>query len=257
MVFGAEKLGLGTKPEMIVQRMDDQTAEEIISRKIDVKTILGKIVNYEIFTSPVIESLARLVFELRENLLTYDTLISEDAGGRLPSLVLQKLINQERKKQGKETTSIYFISGGHIRSPETEEAVTTFINNKKESLKKTLLVTEYIASGKSIRWLIETLEKHHIDFDVATVSIDLEPTNQDYSKELRDEFKKRLHYGSIGRSGLTFYGKHSTSGVSRSYQDKFSPHPGRYRDRDRNPKQVVSVREDVTIIAKELSKLLE
>ncbi len=117
---------------------------------------------------------------------------------------------------------------------------------------KTLVVTEYISSGQSIRRLIEILRKCGVDFDIAAVSVEESPVGDAYSPLLREEFRKRLYYGAIGREGLGFYGSKAAGVTSRS--GKISPHPTRREAADSVVKR--TGREDMNLLADECSKLL-
>ena len=83
------------------KRLDDKEAERIIDEKIDIKTLVDKL---EIeFQKPlaVVEALARLVLELKDELPNYDTILSDEVSGRIPSLLLGNILEKVREREGK------------------------------------------------------------------------------------------------------------------------------------------------------------
>jgi len=126
----------------------------------------------------------RLVRKLKEAIdkEEYETLIGDDASGRAPTLVLRKIINNrietlhkslppERKREKLRT---YFVSGGQGLSDETTGYLKLFFESIRSGDKKFLLVTEYIQSGRSISKLVSALEASGINFDIASVFVDVE-----------------------------------------------------------------------------------
>src|SRR3989338_2822258 len=229
-------------------RGDWEEAERIISSTIDID-LLQKKLRSRLFLEghpPSSESaiwyLARLVLELRERVLQYDTILSDDASGRLPSLLLRKIINRARDAN----IPIYFLAGGH-GIPRRAEQIEAFLKKKKGELGKVLLVTEYVFSGRSMTDLTDILKKIGIVFDVASVAVGG-----------GTEYEGDIIYGNIGMSAEFFYNR-TESGVSK-YEggdmvgDKDLAHPQRHIV---DTKEERLVREDLDIIAQELVKLLD
>ncbi len=238
------------------KRLPDTEANLIYeSNKLSIKALRKKIEKESPgspFASPrePILALARLVIELRDKLPKYETVLSDDASGRLVSLLLRKIIDTKRKELDLPPVKTFFIAAGRHHNPDKDKAIAEFIENKKEEFGKTLLVTEYIESGKGISHLIETLENKEIDFDLATVSIMKE------SNEYHQPFVKHLYYGVVGQEGMPFYGQKLFSGVIKSSKYS-SPHPevvsGLTPDKRKN---IEKVREDINMLADEFVKLV-
>ncbi len=130
-------------------------------------------------------AMVSLVEQMKENIETgkYDTLISDDAGGRVVTLVLRNIIKKQNPDKSCDT---YFVSAeGAFRAPfknsnlESEEDHDNYEkllqhlrNIKSEAeTKDALLVTQYVHSGRTITHLAEALEKAGIHkFDVAALS---------------------------------------------------------------------------------------
>ena len=123
------------------------------------------------------------------------------------------------------------------------------------------MVTEYISTGQSIAALISALEEVGIDFDVAAVSMDSSPGSDLYGRTYKTMFKKHLYYGIVSSTILGFYNQPYLSGVRKS-EEVDSAHPLKFRPQDKKQEEDLRVnmgtsREDMAMLADELSKLLE
>ncbi|MDP3244744.1 MAG: hypothetical protein Q8M83_03765 [bacterium] len=239
-------------------RCDDAITNKKIDENIDIDRIIE---NLSILGNgdkehqrELVRSLTRLVIELKEQLPHYDTILSDDASGRLVSLFLREIINRKKAESKKTPVQTFFIAGGR-GSDMTSDAIDKFITKEKPSLGKTLLVTEYMKTGESINYLVEKLEKQEVNFDVASLSISDEFLD-DHIRGKNDEIKnliKRLKYGDKNEIGLhVFYAKPFT-GIKKGQTRETSAHPSK------NPhhKQVDirKARLDIQLLADEISKL--
>lgn len=238
-------------------RIDDFNKQKELERKRDLE--LG--INVEELSDglkapfeskELIRSLAGLVLKLKEKLPQYDTIISDDASGRLVSLMLRRIINKKKEGPEQDRVPIYFIAGGEHYYKSVDEPIGEFIDDeikKRNGLGKTLLATEYIESGNGIYKLIKILEDKGIDFDVAAVSIINKP------KYYKDNLTKRLYYGEIGSSGLELYNKYGFSGVIKDYSRE-TAFPVKYKAS--SPAIVRKTRtEGVNVLADRLSDLIK
>lgn len=104
----------------------------------------------------------------------YDALISDDAGGRIPTLVLRKIFNSVNPEKKVETL---FVASGKLYFPEpnTEdynkllEYLTKF--KKGNEIKKALLVTQFVFSGGTVAKLLRALKEVDIDADAAVLEV--------------------------------------------------------------------------------------
>ena len=228
-------------------RMEQEEVERIISTTISRDFLLERLksalfLNRPSYSKITIEYLARLVLELRERIFQYDTILSDDASGRLPSLLLRKIINRTRDT----SIPVYFLAGGHGIHRRAEQ-IEVFLKKKKGELGKVLLVTEYVYSGLSVTNLTDILKKVGIVFDVASVVVGG-----------KAEYEGDIIYGNRGTSAQLFYNK-TESGVSKYEEgdmvgDKDLAHPQRQTV---SLKEERLVREDLDTIAQELVKLLD
>ena len=203
-------------------------------------------------TRDVSKSLARLVLELEDQIPHYDTIISDDASGRLVSLFLREVINRKKAELDQQPVQTYFIAGGRCNDQNTYKAIDKFIAKKKPSINKALLVTEFIETGASINSIVKKLDKYNINFDVASVSVSGDFFNDKTKKELAS-LVKRLRYGTKDETGLAFYGK-SFTGVVKVYQAK-SAHPVK-QENIRSRKILNEARRDMKLLATEILKLI-
>src|SRR3989338_10702411 len=84
----------------------------------------------------------KLARNLKERALTYDTIVSDDASGRLVSLFLKKVFDGLRKKQNQPPVKINFISSGRSISKDKLNAINNFLDKNKNKFGRVLLVTE-------------------------------------------------------------------------------------------------------------------
>ena len=191
---------------------------------------------------PIIE----LAEKLREKIENgeYDTLISDDVGGRIPTLILRKImLSKAKDDQFKKRLKTFFIAGGKGRH-EDEKELGDFIKGVSEISNKVLLVTEYIETGKAIKEIMRLFENYGLkSFDVASVTVYSEfiadPTAVGFS-EFLSSFKKNsreFFYGEIVDETPPIYGwGASLGGVKKKTKERFEKreihgaHPIRLED---------------------------
>ncbi|PIR85368.1 hypothetical protein COU15_00895 [Candidatus Kaiserbacteria bacterium CG10_big_fil_rev_8_21_14_0_10_45_20] len=208
-----------------------------------------------------LESLARLVYALRENITTYDSVISDESSARLPSLILWKIINKKRKAEGKKAIRLYFLSGARFRESrevKTKPLLDFLKAHKKEIGTHTLLSTEYISSGRTVQFFGDILKRSNVAYTVASVSVSpmFLPLSFYKGKTSENNFFKGIAYGKSSSKDPKVTGSNA-NGVIKFPRDP-SPHPrlpystGWVEDRE----QVVLARKDIRHIVDALYKLL-
>ena len=228
--------------------MEREEAERIISSTISRDSLLERLKSELFlansgFSKLAIEHLARLVLELRERIPQYDTVLSDDASGRLLSLLIRKIINKTRDSN----VPIYFLAGGRDIPLERKKAIKVFLKNKKDKLGRVLLITEYLDTGESMKNLTQLLRKENIVFDVASLVTTYE------GKEVVGD----VIYG--GTNTAPFFYRKMGAGVTKKKigdikRDQNLAHPQREKV---DPQEERLVREDLDITAEELVKLLD
>lgn len=175
-----------------------------------------------VFAKPEVkEAMTGLVEKLEPNLESaekiYDTLLSDDASGRLITLFLRNIINKQREVLGKERAKTFFIMGGRHKGEEVEANIGDFLEKNKEKIGKTLLVTEYIETGLSIERISHLLDEQAIKYDIASLSIDKHfLKNYPPSWVAKRKGMGNFYYGSVGEVGArSFHGMDLFSGIEK------------------------------------------
>jgi len=230
----------------------DKKRKKPQKKEIDIEKLSSQMSTEPFKDKDILRSFIELIKNLKDKLITYDTILSDDASGRLVSLVLRKIINEARKRKGENLSEIntYFLATGYNFDERSIKNLQLFLKGKKPEIKKALVVTEYIETGNSIKRLIEDLEKLSIHFDVAAISI-----AKDHNA-YPTKITRRLYSGSQhSKIGLSFYDKTNLTGVMKNTElNIHSPHPKRIN----YPllSDLAAARKDVEILAKELEKLI-
>ncbi len=188
-----------------------------------------------------VQSLIRLALKLEGKLQDYETILSDDASGRIVSLVLRKIAEERRARMGQEPPRLWFLAAGRHHNHEIDGNIERFVEEKASDLGKSLLVTEYIASGKSIMKIVDILKARGVDFDVATVSLRDDPES---APEYPEDLVSRITYGSVGEEGLKFF-RGDALGV---HKNKLGPGPHPVKDSVRSD-EVRKAREDIDTFA--------
>lgn len=247
-------------------RENDAEAQKKIKEKIDMDALSEKLLHGGPFepwrgSKKIIEALARLTYELKDNIADYDTIISDEGSGHLASSLFKKMINEQREKQGKENANCYFLSlysHEHYLLGDYEDRLKKFLKDRKDKLGKVLVVTEWVCVGLTFRNLVKVFKDVGIeDYTLAAVSADCD--KEEYSPEI----KERLKYGALGGDGAFMRDSERFSGVRKKKDfDKYDVADGELpihpeRVRDAKSVDLSRARQDIDILAKELSKLLE
>lgn len=101
----------------------------------------------------------------------YDTLISDDGGGRIPTIVLRSVIKERHPDQDLGT---FFVASGKGYSPASSEIerykkLQSYLSKITKHTHKALLVTQFISSGKTVMNMIEAIKDAGVDdIDIAT-----------------------------------------------------------------------------------------
>ena len=176
-------------------------------------------------------AMTSLVSKLKENIESgkYDTLVSDDIGGRIPTLVLRKIIKEISPKKDFGT---FFIAGGRYFPDQADKAkYSKFLDHLKHiarDSKSALLITQYVFRGGTIRGLRrELLDVGLKNVDVAVVgSLPAKEEIYNYVDKALDT--EHLFVGSREHHHIN-EGHEKLSGV-RKTQKEYSPFPHRMVD---------------------------
>lgn len=239
------------------KRKSDKEAERLME-KIDIETTVEKM-ETSIFSGgwmtkrgQVIKELGRLVVELRERVDRYNTIISDEASGRLVSLIFEKMVNKRREEKEREKAKLYFLALYSREDAEklgVVEKIDKFIKQKKNELGRVLVVSELAQTGEHLIEFLDILKKNEVDYDAAIVSIA-------EAKTLKILSQYNVIYGGKSKAGLSFYSQNEYLGVTKDYLTD-SIHPRRIdHGIFLGQMNLGKARHDVKILADEFSKLL-
>jgi len=175
-------------------------------------------------------AMVSLVRQLKEKIESgeYDTLISDDVGGRIPTLVLRKIIKEHNpdKKLG-----TFFIASGKTYLPtsadtEKYDQLQEHLKKVTDKTKKSLVVTQFIFTGKTLIGLANALKEAGVEnFDIAAV--DAMPHFEQESVLRSVLGDNNLYVGSEASHHL--HEEHEKLGGIRKTKD-YSPFPKRMDD---------------------------
>jgi hypothetical protein len=153
--------------------MEGQAIIKFMNRETSRQELLENKPEYHFKTIEELEpAMANLVAQLKEKIEAgeYDTLISDEVGGRIPTLVLRRII-QELNPEKKLNT--FFVCGGFkFRGDKSYNEMVEFFKQKDGEIKKALIITEFIFQGTTIERMGNALSEGtsgDIEWDVASL----------------------------------------------------------------------------------------
>ncbi len=133
----------------------------------------------------------------------YETLVSDEGGGRIPTLVLRNIIKEITPKLEPKTV---FIGGGkaYVPGPDLEEKYDLLLDTLRDRIsgaKKVLVITQFTHKGNSIRGLVSAIHTAGVkDVDIASLD------SAYIFKDHKDQFEK-----DIGKDSLFIGGPYNHS----------------------------------------------
>jgi len=200
-------------------------------------------------------SIEKIVEQLKDKIESgeYDALISDDIGGRIPTLIFREII---KEKGPNKKVNAYFISAGHslpgrsyFLSPydlETDyfkrdgkkdkekaskggDILIAYIKRMSSNIKKALLVSEKLHSGKTLIGLSSYLEAGGVkNFDIACIDL-LHGLREDYMR--RSIPNHQIYHGNhyVPEEGSIYERRKELGGVVKP-KGKYKPTPRRIID---------------------------
>lgn len=200
----------------------------------------------------VILTLASLAVDLDKSgvLDRCQTIISDEASGRMVAYFIQHIINTRRHQTSQPEVAIHHIASGRNVKPETWQAIDDYAQNTFHPQENVLLVTELIQKG-GINQFVQLLDKHQLNLDIATAYVapeflELCRTDPEYQ-----HLESRLHYGT---AALNIFNDWKILSGFKKDTTSTSPHPlphGQVSER------VEQARADIITIAAAVSQLLK
>ncbi len=155
----------------------------------------------ELKSTGILETMFDLCEKLRPIATDLDVIISDEASGRVPSLIIKSTLDAFREQQGLPPLKIFFLVGGYSTF-EQKDSVAEFVRTHAVEFRRSLIVTEIIESGESIREFLKPFSQNGLKPIVASVSVARDPSTY------RQLFSNKLIYGEVARGGAgqIFYG---------------------------------------------------
>jgi len=203
------------------------------------------------------EPVKKILSGLRENIDKgdYAAIFGDDASGRLPVLLFQRILSAIYKEKNLDRPKILFFAGREIWNPKLKEKISQDFRNFIEKTKvremaenkKVLLVTDTISSGAHLHPFTEILKKMKINFDIATIGIFF----RDNQGMLEKYLGGKIFWGMGGAPGI--FKRHNLSGVEkRDDSSIFAKLPTRFKGDKEMAKKRFEARKDVEILAQKL-----
>ncbi len=183
-------------------------AEQIVQQSSADKNLVLEKLAARLLNSPYgDEDLLTTLYHLCEQLAgvadEYSAIVSDDASGRLVSLVVKQIMDNQRCKTNLSPLPIYFVAGG----ADNQVALEHFIDQHRKELQRPLFVTEFIASGLSIENLTKIFRSQGCKPDVASLSL----------SDLKSSYHRRRQFCQLGK---LFYGTEDSYIGESLYDDK-------------------------------------
>lgn len=160
----------------------------------------------------------------------YSLVISDDASGRIPALMVGHVIKDIYEKKGIPPPMFRAIAGSsHIAGTDVKgreekirliaeylAKVRTTAAQGRGTLERALIVTDTIAEGRSIKVLLEALARNQLKADVATIGL----LNLSTKSELEKDWDVRIAFGESIAPDI--YKKSRLSGIYKNPNELFS-----------------------------------
>ena len=155
----------------------------------------------------------------------WSSLLSDDMGGRIPTLILRKILKEKGPSRDIKT---YFLASGLTYFPDEKtrtqdyKKAIDYLSSLDFSDKRTLIVTEVIASGDTIVNIIKALRSIRGDnCDVACLRVE---GPFELANKRKIEERGELFIGAeLGRS--SFSTEHDLLGGVKKRQEEYFPIP--------------------------------
>ena len=204
-----------------------------------------------------------LLEKLRERIKNgdYQLVIGDDASGRLPALLMHRVVRAVYRKSGRGELPLLFLAGsGGLQDSqrrEKTEKLESFIRSciEETPLRRVLIVTEVVQTGESLRPLCHVLQDLGLQYDIATVGIDPpDGTPERACARLAGSLGGEVVYGMKGEPSV--YGEHRLAGVQKLPEDLFAHRCDEVDgfDTDNSRKGAREARAEIQSLSEELSE---
>lgn len=173
---------------------------------------------------PCFENLVKQLIPAVKN-HEYNLIIGDDVSGRLPTLVVGGLIKEIYRREKIDIPQILFFLGGRSSCREKiSEHLQKLAKENKIDLKqgKTLVVTEYMSSGRSMVDFLGAIKEAGLSGDLAALNTEVDSAlyQNKASRFYHPEFKDLRIYS--GGTELLFWGEKHLTGIDKDINPLFA-----------------------------------
>lgn len=204
------------------------------------------------------EPIKRLLEQLRGRIDAgaYRFIIGDDASGRIPTLIFNKVLKAIYEKKGHNPPETIFFAGSgsfpkigeekELKKENLQAYLERLLEKKhlKQEYLRALVVTDIIESGNSLKPLADALRANGMKFDFATIASF--PSKEEKEKKV-EKLGGEIFTGT-GISGI--YGRHYLSGVKKDSKELFSVP---YEYPEGNKEELEEARKDVKVLSEDLT----
>lgn len=187
-------------------------------------SILEEEQNYQIELKEVRDlelPLKNILEQIREKLDSgyYGLLIGDDASGRIPALILKKVIDNIYSRHGYKKPDLKFFAGTGTEGlylneieNKVDDIISTLQKHHNDKL-NTLLITEYLLTGRGMNILNTALSKAGNNIEIATIALTAK-----HEAVVKDHIPHPIHAGIKNDQSPALYGKYDISGVKKVHK---------------------------------------
>lgn len=164
----------------------------------------------------LVDPLTHITREIVQSKRQYGMVLGDDTSGRIPTLIVGKVLNELNKNQGQSSIPVRFVVP-NIISPHEQFELMSVLNNLRKPPERVLIVTETIMYGGHVGALYQYLLDRKIRADTAIVSLPGHIANRDSSYDEQSQTHRfvpmRNYYGDIellrNRQDMTGLSRHT------------------------------------------------
>lgn len=190
--------------------------------------------------------LKTIIDDIQKDGTTYDLIIGDDTSGRIPTLIVSKVLNRLNERKGFEPISVRFAGGHRLKDYLREHEMDVILRRIENKPKRILLVTDYVKSGRTIKDFADFFTVREINYDVACITLDNE--EEYYRKKGRLPAGINFYCGEQCHSAPYIWDEARLTGLKRRSTLKTRV----IRDGASFDRKVKEAREDVNILAQRL-----
>lgn len=214
---------------------------------------LGRDLNYPFSSYTICRGFVNLGVELKDRLATFDTVLSDDAGGRLVSLVMGKLINFQREALNLPPSRVFFLASSVNTKAHAE--IEAFLASRRSEIGNALVCTQFVDSGTTIDMLSDIIDRLGIRYTLAILE---DGTVFSFQRDKKGHKYKSAHSGVIYVSKLRemtkFMDNPSLTGVY-TIKDQLDPFPKKAQSENVS-QSVTKTRADLEVFTARLAKAI-